>query len=209
MCVSTEVVNSVELTFSQQNIYRKPPPYESKCFDYSTLGYKDRGHYVETCFANQTLENIDRFPFFLETSDNKFANIDAYHFARFHQDNHNQYYFNCSDSQNRPNCNYTQYEIHLNHINFCDKKKPIDRSADDYLLKNLTEAMHAEIIERTPLDAHIAKDDKKNQILLQREQKLMESNSCKLQRFLIIIQFTDEYEPLQSACKSEKTQSNS
>lgn len=193
MCVSTEVVNSVEFTFSQKNIYRLKPPYESKCFDYASLGYKDRGHYVETCYGNMTLEQIGRFPFFLETNDNKFANIDALRFAGPYQENHGQYYFNCSDSQNRPNCNYTQYEIRLNQINFCDKDKDIDPSAHDYLLSNLTEAMNTEIVERTPLLSHMANDDKKNQILMQREKKLMESNSCLLKHFLMVIQFTDEY----------------
>lgn len=193
MCISTEVVNSVEFTFSQQNIYRLKAPYESNCFDYPSLGYKDRGHYVEVCYANLTLEQIGRFPFFLETSDNKLANIDAQRFARHLQDDHSQYYFNCSDQQSRPNCNYTQYEIHLNQINFCDKDKSIDPSAHNYLLSNLTDALQAEIIERTQLLGHIAKDDKKNQILIQREKKLMESNSCQLKHFLMIIQFTDEY----------------
>lgn len=195
MCISTEVVNSMEFTFSQQNIYRKEAPYESNCFDYSSLGYKDRGHYVETCYANMTLKNINRFPFFLETSDNmKIPNIDLHRFAAKDQDNHVQYYTNCSDQQNRPNCNYTQYEIHLNQINFCDRNKRIDPLADQHLLMNLTEALHTEIIERTQLLSHIAKDDKKNQLLLQRERKFMQSNSCDLKNFLMVIQFTDEYE---------------
>lgn len=38
MCISSEVVTSVEFTFSITDIFRLPPPYESNCLDYKALG---------------------------------------------------------------------------------------------------------------------------------------------------------------------------
>ena len=195
MCISSEVVSSVEFTFSITNTIRLKAPYESNCLDYTSLGYIDRSHFVETCYANKTIETIDRWPFFLETSSHKFKNIDSIHFAKMKQDNHPYYYFDCSESSNQANCNYTQFEIKLNQVNFCHLNVKFNQSIlKDYLIKNLTDLLkQQETNEKSPFFSQIERDHKKNELLLIRQRKLMESNSCDLKQFLIVVQFTDDY----------------
>lgn len=65
---------------------------------------------------------------------------------------------------------------------------------DTYLIKNITDIWkEVDNSDRSPFISQLDRDDRKNELLLIRQRKLMESNSCKIRRFLIVVQFNDDY----------------
>ena len=44
-------------------IYNLPPPYETRCYDYSIHGFSNEVHCVQTCLQKHTLNHFDKLPF--------------------------------------------------------------------------------------------------------------------------------------------------
>ena len=44
-------------------IYNLPPPYETRCYDFSIHGFPNAVHCIEACLENHTLNHFDKLPF--------------------------------------------------------------------------------------------------------------------------------------------------
>lgn len=52
--------HQIGAAFSYYSTTRLPPPYATKCHDYTLDGYQDRGHCFEACFIKKSLETFGK-----------------------------------------------------------------------------------------------------------------------------------------------------